>query len=229
MQETSTTQKPIQTLHRPTYVPPKYPMPQPPQMPRGSRKRFWLFMGIIAIGLAVGIGGSSIIWSLIKQPVTLPATQPTQQVTAQPAPTLAPTEAPQPTVTVAPQPTLSPAQLEKKFKSMTLDTTVAALDKEGNSYKEKYVHFTCTLSSFVRDSNGYTVGANVSDPKSYDVIQVVFRDGTDLEKLNKGDTLEVWGVDGGIYSGKNAFGVTVQEVVIGAMYITDQTSGYATH
>jgi hypothetical protein len=46
--------------------------------------------------------------------------------------------------------------------------------------------------------------------------------------LNQSDTIEVWGLDGGTASGQNAFGATVQEVVISALYLTDTTTSYQT-
>jgi hypothetical protein len=44
-------------------------------------------------------------------------------------------------------------------------------------------------------------------------------------QLNEGDILTVWGTDNGVSSGQNAFGATVQEVVVTAQYLTDQTTG----
>lgn len=107
-----------------------------------------------------------------------------------------------------------------------IDTTVATLDKDGNSDSGKSVHFTATILNFVKDSNGNTAGANVDDPNTSGVIQVGFPDGTDLSHLNTGDTLEVWGVDAGTSSGTNAFGATIQEVGVAAASMTDQTTGY---
>jgi hypothetical protein len=132
-------------------------------------------------------------------------------------PTVAPTKAP---------PTVSPAQLETAYKASTINTTVATLDKDGNVDNGKDVHFTSTILNFVKDDSGNTAGANVDDPNTSGVIQVVFPQGTDLSRLNTGDTLEVWGTDAGVSSGPNAFGATVQEVGIGALYMTDQTTGY---
>lgn len=129
----------------------------------------------------------------------------------------------------APGSTKSPALTEGEFKSSTKATTIAMLDKQGKNYKGMYVNFTCTLSSFVKDSNGNTVGANVTDPNFSSFIQIAFPTGIDLGKLNRGDTLKVWGIDAGTFSGENAFGATIQEVGVVAMYLTDQTTGYATH
>ena len=157
-------------------------------------------------------------------PASTPATQATQPAQAA---TQAPTQAPaQPTVAPTQAPTISPAQLEQVYKVSTTDTTVAALDKDGNNDNGKDVHFTATILNFVKDDSGNTAGANVTDPNTSSVIQVGFPTGTDVSQLNTGDTLEVWGLDGGTASGTNAFGATIQEVVVAAQYMTDHTTGY---
>jgi len=155
---------------------------------------------------------------------TSQATQPVQQPTTVPTPT--PTTVPTPTPTQAP--TQSPAQLEQAYKASATSTTIATLDKDGNNDQGNTVHFTSAILNFVKDASGNTAGANVDDPKTSGVIQVGFPAGTDLSQLNTGDSLEVWGVDDGTASGQNAFGATVQEVVISAAYMTDQTTGYST-
>ncbi len=58
------------------------------------------------------------------------------------------------------------------------------------------------------------------------MIQVIFPANTDLSQLNTADILEVWGNDGGTQSGQNAFGATIQEVVVSANYMTDKTTNY---
>jgi hypothetical protein len=125
-------------------------------------------------------------------------------------------------------PTLTPAQ----FRASTQDTTVENLDKDANTDKGTDVHFTCKILRFVKDDSGNTAGANVesSDTSSFttSVIQIGFPSGTDVTKLNEGDTLEVWGTDQGVFSGKNAFGGDVQEVGVAALYMTDTTTGYKT-
>lgn len=110
------------------------------------------------------------------------------------------------------------------------DTTIATLDKDGNADQGKYVHFTCTIANFVKDSNGNTAGANVNDPySSSGVVQIVFPTNTDLSQLNTGDTLQVWGTDEGTQSGQNAFGATIQEVVVSANNMNDMTTDYQTN
>ena len=154
------------------------------------------------------------------------------QVTEQPTepPTPTPTPTPKPTPTDTPVPTESPAQVEKTYKDGTTQTTVSSLDKDGNSDQGKNVTFTCQIVKFVKDDSGNTAGANVNDPNDPGVfVQIAFPDGTDLSQLNENDTLVVWGLDDGVSSGTNAFGATVQEVVVSALYLTDQTTGYQTH
>jgi hypothetical protein len=93
------------------------------------------------------------------------------------------------------------------------------------------VSFTCKILKFVKDDSGNTAGANVesSDTYSSAIVQITFPSGTDLSQLNEGDIVKVWGNDGGVFSGTNAFGGTVQEVGVGTLYLTDQTTNYQTH
>jgi hypothetical protein len=90
------------------------------------------------------------------------------------------------------------------------------------------VHFTATIVNFVKDDSGNTAGANVNDGLDSGVIQVLFPSGTDISKINQGDSIEVWGSDQGTFSGQNAFGATIQEVAVGAIYLNDQTTMYTT-
>ena len=60
------------------------------------------------------------------------------------------------------------------------------------------------------------------------LFRSIFPSGTDLSQINTGDTIEVWGVDEGSFSGTNGFGATVQEVAVSAVYMTDQTTTYQT-
>jgi cell division septation protein DedD len=136
------------------------------------------------------------------------------------APTQVPTQAP------TQAPTQTPAQTEKAYKASTTHTTVATLDKDGNKDSGKEVHFTAIIADFVKDDNGNTAGANVTDPDYSAFVQVVFPADTDLSHLNKGDTIEIWGTDEGTFSGTNAFGATITEVGIAAQYMTDHTTGY---
>jgi hypothetical protein len=113
------------------------------------------------------------------------------------------------------------------------ETTVTMLNKEGNSYKGMHVFFIGALKNFVQVPDGSA--ATVSDPNAvFDsnasgVIAIEFPTGTDLEKVNTGDTLAVWGIDAGTVSETNTLKVSIQEVIVTAVYITDDTTGYATH
>jgi hypothetical protein len=117
---------------------------------------------------------------------------------------------------------------EPDYKANAVHTTVGDLNKESNQDKGVDVYFNCTILSFVKDSNGNTVGANVDNELSSGVIQVIFPSGTDLSQINTGDNLDVWGQDEGSFSGTNVFGVIIQEVAVGALYMTDDTTGYQT-
>ena len=117
---------------------------------------------------------------------------------------------------------------QSQYKAITTYTTEENIDKDGNNDKGKDVHFLCQIVNFVKDSNGNTSGANVDGNSHSGFVQVTFPANTNLTKLIAGDTLEVWGVDEGTFSGNNAFGATVQEVVISAAYMTDVTTTYDT-
>src|SRR6266704_1064153 len=116
----------------------------------------------------------------------------------------------------------------EQFRATAQETTVENLDKDGNAAKGANVFFTCKISSFVKDDSGNTAGANVNgtDTTTFAVVQVGFPAGTDISKVNQGDTLEIWGTDQGVFSGQNALGGTVQEVGITAVYMVDVTTGY---
>jgi hypothetical protein len=126
--------------------------------------------------------------------------------------------------------TSSPTLTPEQFRASAQETTVENLDKDSNADKGKNVFFTCTITSFVKDDSGNTAGANVrgTDTSSFTVIQVGFPANIDITKLNTGDTLQVWGTDEGVFSGKNGFGATIQEVEVTALYMMDVTSSYNT-
>jgi hypothetical protein len=209
-----------QWQQQPLYAPPP-PAPKKPGKGKfvaiGCGGLVALVVLVILIAAIASAGGKSSTapTSNTAQPT---ATLPTQHATT-PA---KPTQAPKPTQV----PTLSPAQAEQAYKASATDTTVANLDKEGNNGQGNIVHFTATILGFVKDNSGNTAGANVDDPNTSGVIQVEFPGGTNISQLNTGDTLEVWGEDGGTASGTNAFGATIQEVFVSAMYMTDKTTGY---
>jgi len=202
-----------QWQQQPWYAPPPPPAPKKPGKGKfvaiGCGGLVALVVFIVLIAAIASAGGKS------STAPTSNATQPAQQVTQAPA---KPTQ--------VPKPTQAPAQAEQAYKAGATDTTVAGLDKDGNNGKGNIVHFTARILGFVKDNSGNTAGANVDDPNTLGVIQVEFPAGTDISQLNTGDTLEVWGEDGGTASGTNAFGATIQEVFVSGMYMTDKTTGY---
>jgi hypothetical protein len=187
---------------------------------------FAVFILLLVVGLCSGIMNAATKGSQSADtptPQTAAQGVPVKQTT--PAPTVKPTPTARPKPTATPEPTQSPAQVETAYKAGTTDTTVATLDKDGAADMGNDVHFTCTIVAFVKDSSGTTAGANVTDA-SGSFVQVIFTPGTDITQINTQDTIEVWGNDQGVSSGTNAFGATVQEVVIQASYMADQTTGY---
>lgn len=202
----------------------------PPQKKKPFNRNVGIGCGVVAIVVVLFIAIAAVASGAQNNSSSSTSTTTTQvQATATlvPTATLAPTATPIPTAT--PVPTISAADLEATYKASTTDTTIAALDKDGNNDQNKDVHFTCNILNFVKDSNGNTAGANVDDPNSSGVVQIAFPANTDLSQLNIGDTLEVWGTDDGTQTGQNAFGATIQEVVVSANYMTDKTTNYQTN
>jgi hypothetical protein len=212
---------------------PQYPplMPPPPMAPKKpkSRKRLWLIIGLVVLVFFV-IGSFAAQSGNSSQPTTTTtqATQPASTVQHQQPTTQLPTPTPRSQPTPTTVPTQTQAQIEADYKASTTSTTVTNLDKNGTADQGKDVHFLSKILNFVKDSTGNTAGANVTVPDSYSgsIIQVAFTPGTDITQLNEGDILEVWGTDEGVFSGTNAFGGTVQEVGITALYMFDQTTNY---
>lgn len=193
----------------------------PPQKKKPFNRNVGIGCGVVAIVVVLFIAIAAAA-SGAQNNSSSSTSSTTTQVQATDTPV--PTATPAPTAT--PVPTISTADLEATYKASTTDTTIAALDKDGNNDQNKDVHFTCNILNFVKDSNGNTAGANVDDPNSSGVVQIAFPANTDLSRLNTGDTLEVWGTDGGTQTGQNAFGATIQEVVVSANYMTDKTTNY---
>lgn len=224
----------------PTYPPQQLMYPsqpqqwpqQPPLQPQKpskipKNKKVGIGCGVVAVVLVLIVVISVAVQGSATPTTSTDSSTPAAQTTPasdQSTPVDQSTPTTQPTV-----PTVSPAELELVYKASTTDTTVATLDKDGNANSGKDVHFTATILNFVKDSSGNTAGANLDDPNAVTgVVQIAFPTGTDLSQLNTSDVLEVWGTDGGTASGQNAFGATVQEVVISANYMTDKTTGYQT-
>ncbi len=213
--------------------PPMMPPPTPPKK-KAWYKRPWGIVLIVFLSLGV-CGGISSTFSSANGAKNTATDSVAQAATTVPTtvvhttqPSAVPTHKPKPKPTATPAPTQSLTQIEASYKAKTTDTTVGDIDKQGDAYKGNHVHFTCKILNFVKDDSGTTAGANVDDPNdsTTSVVQITLPIGADLSQLNQGDSVEVWGDDGGTVSGTNAFGATIQEVVVVSLYMTDQTTGY---
>ncbi len=213
-------QQPQSQYFPPSQVPPpyypyqpgqQYPLPTPQGKPPKKRTK-GLVIGAIILLLVIGLCSG-----------VMHATTTTADTTTTPD-TPSATQVP----TATPEPTRSPAQLAAAYKSKTTSTTVTTIDKKGNNGQNDEVHFVCTIMSFVKNSSGNTATANVSDVGGYtgSLVQILFTPNTDVTQLNNNDIVEVWGSDQGVATGTNAFGATVQEVVVQVTYLTDKTTGY---
>lgn len=212
---------------QPTFNPGQFQPLQPP--PKKKRNRLWIILSIIGGILIFSCVLSGIIGNLGSKSTNTGSATSSQTATPTDTSTtvvqaVQPTDTP--TATPTPVPTKTNAQIEAAYKASTINTTVAKLDKDGTADQGKDVHFTSMILNFVKDSTGTTAGANVSTQDYSSVIQVAFTAGTDITRLNKGDILEVWGTDQGVFSGTNAFGATIQEVGITANYMYDHTTNY---
>ncbi len=150
------------------------------------------------------------------------ANQSSGQTTGAAHSTPAPTDTPAPTAT--PVPKESPAE----YKASANHVSVADVAKDPNGYKGKTIKFTAVIADFVQDSNGNTGGANVDDPNDYSsVLQIEFTPSFPLSKVNKEDTIEVWGQGMGAFSGTNAYGGTITEGAVQEVYLVDTTTGFS--
>jgi hypothetical protein len=229
-----------QLQQQPDYTQPQtyYPPQQPPLPPKKRMRRTDKFVlavigavvSIFILAIIIAIANTSAAHNLNATATAnadnLTATAIANNATVSAGLTAITSDQAQTAMTPTPVPTLPPAQSEATYKASTTNTSIEALDKDGNADQGKDVHFTCTILDFVKDSNGNTAGANVDDPNTSGVVQIAFPTNTDLSRLNTGDTLEVWGTDEGTQSGQNAFGATIQEVVVSANYMTDKTTNY---
>src|SRR5579875_1812412 len=197
----------------------------------------WLILGIISALVFCGVCGviGSFYFEVFNIGKIVQATTSTTsanmmqntQVNAQPTVTPIPIATPISSL-LTPTSTETAAQIETSYKASTTSTTVTSVDTAGNNDQGQNVYFKCKILNPVRDTNGAIAGANVSDvdSSSNSVIQVLFPDNTDVTQVNQGDTLEVWGLDTGMADETNTGGTSIQEVVVLALYINDQTTGY---
>jgi hypothetical protein len=206
---------------------------QPPK----KTNRAWLIFGIISAlvfcGVCDVIGGFYFeafnIGKIVQATTSTTSANMMQntQVNAQPTVTAIPIATPISSL-LTPTSTETAAQIETSYKASTTSTTVTSLDTVGNNDQGQNVYFKCKILNSVRDTNGAIAGANVSDidSSSNSVIEVLFPDNTDVTQVNQGDTLEVWGLDTGMADETSTDGTSIQEVVVLALYIDDQTTGY---
>ncbi len=128
-------------------------------------------------------------------------------------------------------PTTSPpkphAQVVADYKASAQQVTLANLQKDPNAYKGKVITFTTTITKFLQDSSGNTGAMNVDDPNDFSSAYVNLSSYIDLSKLNKDDTVQIWGTGLGILSGKNAFGGDVNVPGVNETYLLDATTGYS--
>lgn len=151
----------------------------------------------------------------------------TQTVTSSDSNSLTDTPTPTDEPTATPKPTLSPQQIIAKFENESQHVTVADIYKSPNSYKEKSLIFTCSVSNFPKDENGDVGGINCSDPNTFDSnVQVGIDKSIDVTKINENDLIKVYGLGLGTMQGKNGFGADITTGGVLGLYINDLTTGY---
>ena len=178
------------------------------------------FVIFLLMGSAIGSAGGTNA-GVSSNPATTNETSGHTTDTAQSTGTAQPTTPPAPTATSAPQ------ESAAQYKASATSVSVSDVSKNPNGYKGQTVEFTAVIANFVQDSSGNTAGANVDDPNDYSsVIQIAFTPSFDISKVNKGDTIEVWGQGLGSFSGTNAYGATITEGAVQEVYLVDSTTGY---
>lgn len=119
------------------------------------------------------------------------------------------------------------AQVVADYKASAQQVTLANLQKDPNAYKGKVITFTATISKFLQDSSGNTGAMNVDDPNDLSSAYVNLSSYIDLSKVNKDDTVQIWGTGLGIVSGKNAFGGDINVSGVNETYLGDTITGYS--
>ncbi len=148
-----------------------------------------------------------------------------QQTTSAPTATSVPTT-PKPTQPPTPTPTDVPTDVNG-FPMNAEKVTVSDMDKTPSDYSGKKVTFTCTVLSFARDSSGNAAAINCADLNDYTSIAQIDTGAYDIKKINQSDTVRIYGIGSGAFTGKNAYGADVTEAGVLGMYINDVTSGYS--
>ena len=87
--------------------------------------------------------------------------------------------------------------------------------------------FPATIDGFLQDSSGDTTAMNVSDPNDpSSTVYIQLSSYADVTKMNKNDSVTIWGDGQGSHSGKNAFGGSINVSVVSEVYLSDATTGY---
>ena len=218
------------------------------KQPVAGKALRWAVTGIAAfvwLVVVAGVaGGGSNNKSNSSASVTTPAptATPTAASTAAPAvataapthkatpvPTPAPTPAPTPVPTLAPTavPTESQAQIVAGYESSCQSVTVTQMANDPSTYKGSSVTFPATIVDFVQDSSGNTTAMNVSDPNdATSLVLVQLSPTAEIGKMNKGDSITVWGDGSGSMTGTNSYGGTIHEATVNEVYLTDHATGY---
>jgi hypothetical protein len=178
-----------------------------------------IVLGIL--GLLIFIGIVTAISSATSNKQSSASSTPTAESTATPQAT----EVPKATVTPTPIPKPEPKDANG-FPMDAESVTVANLAKAPSTYEGKKITFTCTVAGFAKDKSGNATAVNCSDPNDYSSFVQVATSAFDMTKINLQDTVRFYGLGGGSASGKNAFGGTISESLVEAIYINDITSGY---
>ncbi len=124
----------------------------------------------------------------------------------------------------------TPDQIVADFVKNAQTVTVANIYKSPNSYKDKSIVFTCSVSGFPKDNNGNVAGLNCNDPNNYGSnVQVAIGSDVDVTKINDNDTIKVYGMGLGAIKGNNAFGAEITTGGVMGLYINDLTTGYRSY
>lgn len=126
-------------------------------------------------------------------------------------------------------PTPSPTSPPKDVNGFPMDyqsVSVEDLSIKPSAYIARQVLFTCTIIGFYRGFNGDLTQFNCEDPNDANYILSAASIHFDFTKINKFDTVTVYGTGLGVASGQNIYGGPVSETEITAWDIIDTTSGY---
>lgn len=195
-----------QPTSQPTMYPPQSYTPliyQTPQQPRQQPKKKmgtamkWLIVAIVILGMGT-LGGIILAVGSIARPI-----QPT--TTQQATPT------PQATATLS---------AEDNYKATARTMTITELVQSGDSSKYAIVHIQGIVVMADTASDGTPV-IMIADPANNTRLAGIgLPKWVDLNKIAKGDSIEIWGQDAGMTQSG-----ALSAAVVAAEYFTDHTSG----